>query len=118
MIKAMWVAQTMLFASTTFVLGQAGKTQSAPGDTPPPHVLSQTGTMYDGNNANLQLPAEPNRYWVSFGPRRSRREAPRPPPQPRQANIDPLPPPLSSFRILSDPAADVTSHRPKRKEIR
>jgi len=66
MIKAMWVAQTMLFASTTLVLAQAGKTQSAPGDTPPPHVLSQTGTMYDGNNANLQLPAEPNRYWVEL----------------------------------------------------
>lgn len=66
MIKAMWVAQAMLLASTTFVLAQAGKTQSAPRDTPPPKVLSQTGTMYDGNNANLQLPAEPNRYWVEL----------------------------------------------------
>ena len=66
MIRAMWVAQTMLLASTTFVLAQAGKTQSAPRDMPPPKVLSQTGTMYDGNNANLQLPAEPNRYWVEL----------------------------------------------------
>ena len=66
MIKAMWVAQAMLLASTTFVLAQAGKTQSAPRDMPPPKVLSQTGTMYDGNNANLQLPAEPNRYWVEL----------------------------------------------------
>ena len=66
MIKAMWVAQAMLLASTTFVLAQAGKTQSAPRDMPPPKVLSQTGTMYDGNNANLQLPAEPNSYWVEL----------------------------------------------------
>ena len=66
MSKAMWVAQAMLLASTTFVLAQAGKTQSAPPDTPPPKVLSQTGTMYDGNNANLQLPAEPNSYWVEL----------------------------------------------------
>ena len=66
MIKAMWVAQAMLLASTTVVLAQAGKSQSAPRDMPPPKVLSQTGTMYDGNNANLQLPAEPNSYWVEL----------------------------------------------------
>ena len=63
MSKTMWVAQAMLLASTTVVLAQAGKTQSAPRDT---KVLSQTGTMYDGNNANLQLPAEPNSYWVEL----------------------------------------------------
>jgi hypothetical protein len=27
-------------------------------------VLGQTGTMYDGNNANLQLPPEQNAYWA------------------------------------------------------
>ena len=27
-------------------------------------VLGQTGTMYDGNNANLQLPPEQNAYWM------------------------------------------------------
>ena len=66
MSKAMWVAQAMLLASTTLVLAQTGKRQSAPRDTPPPKVLSQTGTMYDCNNANLQLPAERNRYWVEL----------------------------------------------------
>lgn len=65
MIRAMGVAQTILFASTTIVLAQ-GNPQSAPQGAPPPQVLSQTGTMYDGNNANLQLPAEPNKYWVDL----------------------------------------------------
>jgi hypothetical protein len=66
MIKAMGIAQAILFASTTIVLAQGSKTQPAPNGAPPPRVLSQTGTMYDGNNANLQLPAEPNRYWVDL----------------------------------------------------
>lgn len=66
MIRAMRIAQAILFASTTIVLAQGSKTQPAPKDPPPPQVLTQTGTMYDGNNANLQLPAEPNRYWVDL----------------------------------------------------
>lgn len=66
MTKAMGIAQTMLLASTTIVLAQGGNMLSAPQKAPPPHVLSETGTMYDGNNANLQLPAEPNRYWVDL----------------------------------------------------
>ena len=55
MFRAVGIAPAILFASTAFVLAQGGTTQSAP----PPQVLSQTGTMYDSNNANLQLPAEP-----------------------------------------------------------
>jgi hypothetical protein len=66
MTRAMGIAQTMLLASTTMVLAQGGNTPSAPQKAPPPQVLSETGTMYDGNNANLQLPAEPNRYWVDL----------------------------------------------------
>jgi hypothetical protein len=66
MIRAMGIAQAMLFASATIVLGQGSNPHSAPQGAPPPQVLSQTGTMYDGNNANLQLPAEPNRYWVDL----------------------------------------------------
>jgi hypothetical protein len=27
-------------------------------------LFGQSGTMYDGNNANLQLPAAQNAYWV------------------------------------------------------
>ena len=30
----------------------------------PSAVLGQTGTMYDGGNANLQLPPEQNAYWM------------------------------------------------------
>ena len=66
MLRAMGIAQTMLFASATIVLGQGSNPQSAPRRAPPPQVLSQTGTMYDGDNANLQLPTEPNRYWVDL----------------------------------------------------
>ena len=64
MIRAMGLAQMMLFASATIVHGQGSKPQPPPPQGAPPQVLSQTGTMYDGNNANLQLPAEPDRYWV------------------------------------------------------
>ncbi len=66
MIKAMGIAQTILFASTTIVLAQGSNTPSPPQGAPPPQVLSQTGTMYDGNNANLRLPPEPNGYWVDL----------------------------------------------------
>jgi hypothetical protein len=65
-IREMRIAQTMLLASTTIVLAQGGNTPSAPQRPPPPQVISQTGTMYDGNNTNLQLPAEPNRYWANL----------------------------------------------------
>ena len=62
MFRAVGIAQAILFASTAFVLAQGGATRGAP----PPQVLGQTGTMYDGNNVNLKLPAEPNRYWVDL----------------------------------------------------
>ena len=66
MMRAMGIAQTILFASTTIVSAQGSNTQPPPQGAPPPQVLRQTGTMYDGNNANLQLPAEPNKYWVDL----------------------------------------------------
>ena len=66
MVRAMGIAQAILFASTTIVLAQGSKAQPAPQGVPPPQVLSQTGTMYDGDNANLQLAAEPNKYWVDL----------------------------------------------------
>jgi hypothetical protein len=64
-LTQMRIVQTMLLASTTVVLAQGGNTPPARQNAPP-QVLSQTGTMYDGNNTNLQLPAEPNRYWVDL----------------------------------------------------
>jgi hypothetical protein len=66
MIRAIGIAQTILFASTTIVLAQGSTAQSAPQGASPPPVLGQTGTMYDGNNANLRLPAEPNKYWADL----------------------------------------------------
>ena len=66
MIRAIGIAQAILFASTTIVLAQGSTGQSKPQGASPPRVLSQTGTMYDGNNANLRLPAEPNKYWADL----------------------------------------------------
>ena len=66
MIGKMRIAQAMLLASTTSILAQGGNAPSAAQNASPPQVLSQTGTMYDGNNTNLQLPIEPNRYWVDL----------------------------------------------------
>src|SRR5205823_5237583 len=36
---------------------------SAPQGAQHPTVMGQTGTMYNGNNTNLQLPPEQNAYW-------------------------------------------------------
>ena len=66
MIRAMGIVQTILIAPTTVGLAQGNNPSPASQGTQPPQVLGQTGTMYDGNNANLQLPAEPNGYWVNL----------------------------------------------------
>lgn len=59
MIKQSAVATMILVAAAAPVLAQDGAPQGAQHPT----VIGQTGTMYDGNNANLQLPAEQNAYW-------------------------------------------------------
>ena len=56
--------QAILIASTVVALAQRDNAQPASRAEQPPEVLGQTGSMYDGNNANLQLPAEPNGYWA------------------------------------------------------
>jgi hypothetical protein len=66
MMRATTFAQAILFASTTIVLAQGSTGQSTPQGASPPRVLSQTGTMYDGNNASLRLRAEPNKYWTDL----------------------------------------------------
>jgi hypothetical protein len=43
-------------------LAQGGAPQSAQHPT----VIGPTGTMYDGNNANLQLPPKPDAYWAQL----------------------------------------------------
>jgi hypothetical protein len=62
MIKAITVATMILVAAGVPALAQGGVPQSAQHPT----VIGQTGTMYDGNNANLQLPSEPNAYWAQL----------------------------------------------------
>jgi hypothetical protein len=62
MIKAITVATMILVAAGVPALAQGGVPQSAQRPT----VIGQTGTMYDGNNANLQLPPEPNAYWAQL----------------------------------------------------
>jgi hypothetical protein len=62
MIKAITVATMILVAAGVPALAQGGVPQSAQH----PAVIGQTGTMYDGNNANLQLPPEPNAYWAQL----------------------------------------------------
>ena len=59
MIKAILIATMVLVAAAMSALAQG-----APQDTQHPTVIGQTGTMYDGNNANLQLPSEQNAYWA------------------------------------------------------
>ena len=60
MTKAIATVTLILAASATSTLAQGGAPQGAPH----PAVIGQTGTMYDGNNANLQLPPEQNAYWA------------------------------------------------------
>jgi hypothetical protein len=62
MIKAIAIATTILAAAAVPALPQGGTAQSAQHPT----VIGQTGTMYDGNNANLQLPPEPDAYWAQL----------------------------------------------------
>ena len=60
MIKPIATAIMILVPAAVLALAQGGASQSAQHPT----VIGQTGTMYDGNNANLQLPPEPNAYWA------------------------------------------------------
>ena len=60
MIKPILIATMVLVAAAMSALAQVGAPQGAQHPT----VIGQTGTMYDGNNANLQLPPEQNAYWA------------------------------------------------------
>ena len=62
MIKPIAIATMILLAAATSALAQGG----APRSSQHPTVIGQTGTMYDGNNANLQLPPEQNAYWAQL----------------------------------------------------
>jgi hypothetical protein len=59
MIKPVAIATIILLAAATSALALGGN----PPPAGQPAVIGQTGTMYDGNNANLQLPPEQNAFW-------------------------------------------------------
>ena len=63
MIRPIAIATAILVATAIPALAQGGNPPASQG-TRPPMVIGQTGTMYDGNNANLQLPSEQNAYWA------------------------------------------------------
>jgi hypothetical protein len=58
-MKPIAIATMILLAAAVPALSQGGPPQNPQHPT----VIGQTGTMYDGNNANLQLRPEPNAYW-------------------------------------------------------
>ena len=60
MAKPIIIPAMILVAAAMPALAQGGASQSAQR----PSVLGQTGTMYDGNNATLQLLPEQNAYWA------------------------------------------------------
>jgi len=66
MIRHIAIAAAILAVTAIPALAQGGNPPPAPQGTQPPTVIGQTGTMYDGNNANLQLPPEQNAYWVEL----------------------------------------------------
>lgn len=61
MIKPTAVATMTLTFAAMPALAQGGNRRPA-GTT----VIGQTGKMYDGNSANLQLPPEQTPYWAQF----------------------------------------------------
>jgi hypothetical protein len=64
MIKSIAIATILLLPAAMPALAQGGNPSPEPGRAQHPTVIGQTGTMYDGNNASLQLPPEPNAYWA------------------------------------------------------
>jgi hypothetical protein len=64
MIRSIAIAAAILAVTAAPALAQGGNPSPAPQGAQPSTVIGQTGTMYDGNNANLQLPPEPNAYWA------------------------------------------------------
>ncbi len=63
MIKPIAIATMLLAAAAMPALAQGGNPPPVSQGAQRPAVIGQTGTMYDGNNANLQLPSDQNAYW-------------------------------------------------------
>jgi hypothetical protein len=66
MMKPIALTSVMLVAAAASAFAQSGNPPPASPAAGQRSVLGQTGTMYDGNNANLQLPPQPNTYWAQL----------------------------------------------------
>jgi hypothetical protein len=64
MIRPIKIATAILVFCAGPAFAQGRNPTPAPQDTPPSMVIGPTGTMYDGNNADLHLPSEYNAYWA------------------------------------------------------
>jgi hypothetical protein len=68
MIKSMSISAATLVAAVLPALAQGGPAQGPQ----QPSVVGPTGTMYDGNNAQAQLPPGPNAWyedrWAGYQP--------------------------------------------------
>lgn len=65
MVNPIALMTVMLVVTSGLAFAQAGNPPPAPAQGQPA-VIGQTGTMYDGNNANLQLPPQQNAYWAQL----------------------------------------------------
>ena len=63
-MKPIALMSIMLVAAIGTAFAQGGNPPPAPSAQTP--VIGQTGTMYDGNNANLRLAPQQNTYWTQL----------------------------------------------------
>jgi hypothetical protein len=66
MIRVVAIVTLMFVAAAIPARAQGGSPPSAPQGAQPATVIGQTGTMYDGNNADLKMPSERHAYWVQL----------------------------------------------------
>ena len=64
MIRPIGIAAAILAVAAIPVFAQGSSQSSGPGGGQPPAVIGPTGTMYNGNNADLRLAPEQNPYWA------------------------------------------------------
>ncbi|HUC72757.1 MAG TPA: hypothetical protein VMS01_16320 [Stellaceae bacterium] len=63
MFRAIAIASAVLVVPALHALAQPKGSPPAPRSAGAEVVLGQTGTMYDGDNARLRLPPEPNSWY-------------------------------------------------------
>jgi hypothetical protein len=66
MIRPIEIAAAILVFCAPPAFAQSSNPSPTHQGAQPSTVVGPTLTMYDGNNANLQLPAQPNAYWAGL----------------------------------------------------